>query len=150
MHSDRGGPYRECKAVHCTELVSVHSDRPYCSEHWHLSKKGWTDIKRQRRETEAGAGHKKRVGYGSKWAGASKRYRGRFPLCALCLEEGITTKATQVHHTVPHRGDWTIFWDSSKWQSLCTSHHSIETNKEIQARKKPKMNANRKPRTIAH
>lgn len=28
-----------------------------------------------------------------------------------------------VHHTTPHRGDQAIFWDKTKWASLCAEHH---------------------------
>jgi len=31
--------------------------------------------------------------------------------------------ATVVDHITPHRGDMTLFWDKSNWQSLCKRCH---------------------------
>ena len=66
----------------------------------------------------------------SRWAKASRTYRQRNPLCAHCLQRGITTPATCVDHIIPHNYDWELFWDSSNWQALCWSCHSIKTSKE--------------------
>ena len=66
----------------------------------------------------------------SRWAKASKTFRERNPLCAHCLERGITTPAACVDHIIPHGYDWKLFWDSNNWQSLCWSCHSIKTSKE--------------------
>ena len=66
----------------------------------------------------------------SRWAKASLTFRDRNPLCASCFERGITTPAACVDHIIPHEGDWKLFWDSSNWQSLCWSCHSIKTARE--------------------
>ena len=31
--------------------------------------------------------------------------------------------ATVVDHIIPHRGDKTLFWDETNWQSLCKTCH---------------------------
>jgi len=46
------------------------------------------------------------------------------------MKEGCYTKATDVDHIVPHRGDQRLFWDESNWQALCHRHHSIKTRSE--------------------
>jgi 5-methylcytosine-specific restriction protein A len=47
-----------------------------------------------------------------------------------CLKKGLYVRATDVDHIKPHRGDKKLFWDTSNWQALCHSHHSIKTNRE--------------------
>lgn len=45
----------------------------------------------------------------------------QYPLCKICLEQGIVT-ANVVDHVVPHRGDWTAFC-TGELQSLCEPCH---------------------------
>jgi 5-methylcytosine-specific restriction protein A len=68
-------------------------------------------------------------GYGSRWQRARKTYLFAHPLCALCQQDGKLTPATVVHHTTPHKGDSSTFWDSSSWQSLCKPHHDREAQR---------------------
>ena len=68
--------------------------------------------------------------YGRAWQKARKRYLAAHPLCVECMKEGCYTKATDVDHIVPHRGDQRLFWDESNWQALCHRHHSIKTRQE--------------------
>jgi len=86
-------------------------------------------------------------GYGYKWQKAREGHLRSHPWCVMCLAEmsldaGLTNAdnelvcqrslelgkpppfAQVVDHRVPHRGDMAIFWDKSKWDSLCTHHHS--------------------------
>ena len=46
------------------------------------------------------------------------------------MKEGRYTKATDVDHIVPHRGDRDLFWDRNNWQALCHSCHSKKTAAE--------------------
>ena len=69
-------------------------------------------------------------GYDSAWRKARKRYLEAHPLCVQCMKEGRYTKATDVDHIVPHRGDRDLFWDVSNWQALCHSCHSKKTAAE--------------------
>ena len=57
-------------------------------------------------------------------------YLAKHPLCVHCQREGRVQAATDVDHIVPHSGDMELFWDSSNWQGLCHSHHSIKTATE--------------------
>jgi 5-methylcytosine-specific restriction enzyme A len=65
-------------------------------------------------------------GYGAKWQRARENYLYLHPLCVMCEAEGRVTAATVVDHKDPHRGNQTIFWDESRWQSLCAPHHSSD------------------------
>jgi hypothetical protein len=38
-----------------------------------------------------------------------------------------------VHHTVRHRGDPDLFWDSSLWEPICPDHHDSEAQAEEKA-----------------
>lgn len=63
-------------------------------------------------------------GYGSAWRKARAQFLQAHPLCEECMRQGKYTKATDVDHIIPHRGDLVLFWDQSNWQALCHSHHS--------------------------
>lgn len=89
-------------------------------------------------------------GYGYKWQQARAAYLVKHPFCVYCLREaGISysqdvvsvgmecmTKgmglpyAQVVDHIVAHKGDMTLFWDSNNWQSLCSTHHSRDKQRE--------------------
>jgi HNH endonuclease len=43
---------------------------------------------------------------------------------------GRLTPGTCVDHIVPHRGDMTLFWDPTNWQTLCDSCHGKKTTRE--------------------
>jgi len=63
-------------------------------------------------------------GYGYKWQKARAQYLHEHPLCVMCKADGLVTAAKVVDHIVPHRGDQSLFWRRSNWQSLCATHHS--------------------------
>jgi len=46
-----------------------------------------------------------------------------YPLCAMCLQRGVTTPATVADHVTPHHGDPNSFI-LGELQSLCTPCHS--------------------------
>lgn len=69
-------------------------------------------------------------GYGYKWQKARAEHLADNPLCVRCAAEGYVTAANVVDHRVPHRGDMTLFWDRSNWDSLCTPHHSSDKQRE--------------------
>ncbi|ODT57540.1 MULTISPECIES: HNH endonuclease [Paracoccus] len=58
-------------------------------------------------------------GYDREWAKARAAFLRQHPYCVAC-----GAPASLVDHKTPHRGDQTIFWDKSRWQSLCTPCHS--------------------------
>lgn len=64
-------------------------------------------------------------GYGYRWQKAREGHLRNNPLCVMCKElDGRANPATVVDHRIPHRGDQTLFWDRTNWQSLCAHHHS--------------------------
>ncbi len=69
-------------------------------------------------------------GYGYKWQQAREGYLRKHPLCVHHLQLDKTVLATDVDHITPHNGDMDLFWDSSNWQSLCHSCHSVKTARE--------------------
>ena len=72
-------------------------------------------------------------GYGHAWRKARDGFLAKHPLCAMCEAEGRVYPATVVDHKVAHRGDMTIFWDSTKWQSLCKPHHDSHAQRRDNA-----------------
>ncbi|WP_145012336.1 HNH endonuclease signature motif containing protein [Pseudomonas oryzihabitans] len=69
-------------------------------------------------------------GYGYKWQQARLVHLQQHPLCVYCERAGRVTLATVVDHSTPHRGDMEIFWDRSRWVSLCAHCHSSVKQKE--------------------
>lgn len=58
-------------------------------------------------------------GYTSTWEKARAAFLRRNPLCVVCGQ-----RASVVDHIIPHKGDSSLFWDKSNWQSLCQHHHN--------------------------
>lgn len=69
-------------------------------------------------------------GYSYKWQKAREQFLRENPLCVLCTTQGVVTVATVVDHITPHRGDQSLFWRRSNWQSLCSTHHSRDKQLE--------------------
>ena len=68
--------------------------------------------------------------YGHRWRKARAAYLEKHPLCAECLKAGRHTLATEVDHTIAHRGDMKIFWDVDRWAAMCKPCHSKKTARE--------------------
>ncbi|WP_267849512.1 HNH endonuclease [Robbsia betulipollinis] len=48
-----------------------------------------------------------------------------------CATRGIAAPyGSVVDHMDPHRGDMKVFWDTTRWQSLCFHHHSAEKQRQ--------------------
>lgn len=48
----------------------------------------------------------------------------------MCKAVGKLSRADVVDHIVAHRGDRSLFWDVSNWQSLCTLCHNRDKQKQ--------------------
>lgn len=89
-----------------------------CRPHTHMTPTKLPSWRTDRRKTAE-------RGYGARW----QRERAAFlkrpenALCVMCAAEGRTKAAQVVDHKVPHRGDETLMWDQTNWQSLCKPHH---------------------------
>lgn len=71
-------------------------------------------------------------GYTYAWQKARAGHLLSHPLCVLCDQLGRVTAADVVDHKEAHRGDMTLFWDRTNWQSLCTNCHSSVKQREEQ------------------
>jgi 5-methylcytosine-specific restriction protein A len=109
-------PKVPCKHPGCATLIP--SGTKYCDRHKPLHPE---DIRSPAK-----------LGYGSAWQKARKRFLFSHPLCVECLKEGRYVKATDVDHIIPHRGDQALFWDESNWQALCHRCHSRKTRRQDQ------------------
>lgn len=68
-------------------------------------------------------------GYDWRWSKAARQHLSANPLCVGCLARGRPVAAVLVDHQVPHKGDMALFWDQSKWQSLCKWDHDVVKQK---------------------
>jgi len=74
-------------------------------------------------------------GYGSRWQRARLTFlkRAENVLCRMCSARGLVVLAAVVDHVVPHRGDQSLFWDTSNWQALCKPCHDGAKQREERA-----------------
>jgi 5-methylcytosine-specific restriction enzyme A len=71
-------------------------------------------------------------GYDGRWFKARAAFLQRNPRCITCVALGQSDAAVVVDHVVPHRGDQTVFWNSSMWQPACEFHHrAIKSRLEL-------------------
>ncbi len=89
------------------------------------SAKMWTPPWAVKYDQTRGSAHSR--GYDSRWKKARLCYLQKHSLCVQCMASGRPTLATVVDHIIPHRGDKTLFWDSSNWQPLCKDCHDKKT-----------------------
>lgn len=88
-------------------------------------------------------------GYGYRWQKAREAYLLVHPFCVYCLREQriVATTVAEiilecahrelmppygnvVDHIIAHRGDQTLFWDQSNWQTMCQPHHSRDKQRQ--------------------
>ena len=69
-------------------------------------------------------------GYDRHWQKERAFFLSQNPLCAECDRQGDTTPAVLVDHVKAHKGNMSLFWDVSNWQSLCDRCHRIKSAKE--------------------
>ncbi len=66
-------------------------------------------------------------GYGSRWQRASRAFLAANALCSSCKARGRLTVASLVDHTIPHRGDQALFWNTDNWSPMCAPCHAGKT-----------------------
>jgi len=69
-----------------------------------------------------------------RWERFSRAYRDRYPLCAECLRQGFTVKATDVHHRVPIQDGSVSPFNEDYLEGLCKACHAKATLAEEHAR----------------
>lgn len=122
-------PMRPCRYDGCTKLCKT---GVYCEEHSKLMATRWGNRgeefdKKRERLYDKQRGTRTQRGYDGRWQKARKTFLEHHPLCAECQRRGVLTPATVVDHIIPHRGDKTLFWDTTNWQPLCKSCHDRKT-----------------------
>lgn len=70
-------------------------------------------------EQDQRRGSARERGYTTQWDHAARAHRQAHPLCVGCYEADKVRAATLVDHIIPHKGDQTLFWDRTNWQSAC-------------------------------
>lgn len=105
-------PKRPCAHAGCPALVEYGK----CDEH------------RKQAEQRRGSAHER--GYGKRWQAARAGWLREHPLCAEHERQGLIAAGNEVDHIIPHRGDMTLFWQRSNWQTLCKACHSSKTARE--------------------
>lgn len=111
---------RPCKQAGCRALTTLGA---YCPQH--------AKVVRQQAEVKRESSTQR--GYGYRWQQTSKGFLKAHPLCQCpdCLEGAIRLLAADVvDHIIPHKGDMTLFWDRSNWQSMSKPCHDKKTARE--------------------
>ena len=125
-----------CKAPGCTRLVDFYSGNKYCIEHQALEAR---DKERRFIFNEPDHGQWDEMYNSPKWRELRARQLKEEPYCQIC-----GSKATEVHHLTPHRGNWDLFLDPQNIISICHDCHMRETHKESDERKKQRRNQKKK------
>lgn len=77
---------------------------------------------------DAGRESSTQRGYGRRWSAYRKQYLSEHPLCIKCACRGLTVATDTVDHIIPHRGNYTLFWDPENHQPMCTPCHNTKTS----------------------
>jgi len=100
--------YAGCKALTTTRCCPAH-----------------TKIQTQQEDRYRGSAQSR--GYTSMWNKNSRQFLKANPLCDNCYKHHVLTPATVVHHIIDHKGDDTLFWDSTNnWMPLCKRCHDTK------------------------
>ncbi|MEJ8570759.1 HNH endonuclease signature motif containing protein [Microbaculum marinum] len=65
--------------------------------------------------------------HSKRWQSERAAFLHDHPLCIECERGGVIRAATVVDHIDPHYGNETVFWNRSRWQSLCAPCHGRKT-----------------------
>ncbi|MHB8124663.1 MAG: HNH endonuclease [Desulfitobacteriaceae bacterium] len=67
-----------------------------------------------------------------RWRKARLHFLRLHPLCECedCKRSDRLLPATAVDHKIPHKGDYTLFWDTNNWQAMTKRCHNRKTAKE--------------------
>lgn len=112
-------PMKPCKRTGCTALTR----EGWCDKH----KPDWRG--RERKASQAWHWM-----YRTKWWRDTRELvLLQDPWCRECAAYGVRTRATEVDHTVPHKGNRHLFYDRSNLAPLCHQCHSRKTMQEQNA-----------------
>jgi 5-methylcytosine-specific restriction protein A len=69
-----------------------------------------------------------------RYKNARKYFLKKNPFCVKCAKDkgeynpSRLVKAEVLDHIVPHKSDYSLFWDQTNWQALCKQCHNRKTN----------------------
>ena len=109
---------KPCARPGCPLLAVI--GESYCDRHKKADKK-----QKQVQDKKRGSSCKR--GYGRAWQRYRKGFLTEHPLCVSCKTKGRIVPAMVVDHIKPHKGDSSLFWDTSNHQALCKTCHDRKT-----------------------
>ena len=83
----------------------------------------------QRRDYDRRRGSARARGYDARWDREAKAFKFDHPLCLGCHAVGRIRATEVVDHTIPHKGDVSLFWDMTNRQPACQWHHDVVKQK---------------------
>jgi 5-methylcytosine-specific restriction protein A len=110
-------PKKLCRHPACNQLV----DTGYCEQHQQLQSEKRRQYDRSHRPLYHSWYNSKR------WKDSRAMFLLSHPLCIKCNESRRLVPATVVDHIKPHKGNYTLFWDTGNWQALCKQCHDAKT-----------------------
>lgn len=113
-------PGRGPRRANCSNLIS--GSQRCCVECLPYDKNSMKEYDRKR-------GSSAERGYDRRWRKVREIKLSIDPLCEVCLDQGLTTKATMVHHIKPIKTHPELRLVLTNLQSLCNEHHE-ELEKE--------------------
>lgn len=117
-------PKHMCNKPGCPELVSA--GIRYCSNH----QAAYDKARHKQYDDNRPEWHDM---YNSeRWRKARLYFLRLHPLCECedCKRLDRLVPATVVDHKVPHKGDYTLFWDTNNWKAMAKRCHDRKTAKE--------------------
>lgn len=71
-----------------------------------------------------------------RWRRLRLQFLAENPLCIYCEKRNLIKQAEHVDHIIPHKGDYSLFWDLRNLQGLCVDCHvslksQIENGKRV-------------------
>lgn len=126
-------PLKPCRRAGCAELVRGGG---YCAKHQIKTAQVRRSVQEERKSSAA----YHNLYFSRRWRELRASQLLAEPFCRECAKIGERTRATDVDHIKPHKGDKRIFFDPSNLQSLCHSCHSRKTMAERTGRVPPPEN----------
>ena len=126
-------PLKPCRRPGCTELVRGGG---YCTKHQISTNKIRRTVQPERGKSAA----YHNLYFSARWKRLRAQQLIAEPFCRECGRRGIRTRAEDIDHITPHKGNKKLFFDPSNHQSLCHSCHSRKTIAERSATTPPTEN----------
>ena len=118
-----------CRQPGCCRTVDPDTGHRYCAEHQAQER-----AELERRKVfykDARHGMWDNMYASAKWKAVRVAQLKEQPFCEICGAE-----ATEVHHKIPHNGNWDLFLDIDNLAIICRSCHARETQRESRDRVK--------------